>query len=212
MAGTAPPSRVAPCAVSDVARLCLPAASQKPTSLRRGDAREPATEGPLREPAVPGARHGTGGQRDLGPQPRRTRPPGAAAVLLALVNTGRARGSPRLGARVFPPTQEGGGSAPRFAVNRPLPVPIPSGSHPARFSRLRLQTELGWRFESFGLRHRLGAWLRRVGPAPRAPIPAPRVPLGGGPQASAASARWQVCLLGCSSSLLSLTQRSFWLG
>lgn len=95
---------------------------EEPFPGRRGDAGEPAAEGPLRERASSCAHHGAGGARGLGPQPRRARPAGEAVALLALVKTdpragcreGGGQGRPNLGgAGIF--------SNPGF----PLPVAVP---------------------------------------------------------------------------------------
>lgn len=110
--------------------------SEEPFTWKRGDARESGPEGPLREPAASRARHGAGGGRRLGPQPRRAQPAGDAAALLALVKTiargcrgGHAgRGAPGLGGGdPLPPPDPPSGPLPPLAELVPaLPGPIHS--------------------------------------------------------------------------------------
>jgi hypothetical protein len=127
------------CRLSDGARVL-------PASRKRGNAGEPASEGPFRERASSRARHGVGGWRGLGPLPRRARPSGETAALLALVRTApRPRGlgeqpwgRGRLGhGRVFSnsplPPRFPPRACPRSAVSFPslAPIPIPAVRRPS---------------------------------------------------------------------------------
>lgn len=83
---------------------------RSPFPRRRGDAAEPAAEGPLRERASSRARHGACRSRALGPQPRSARPAGEAAALLPLVKT-ELEGLPRERQRGLGYPSLGGGTS-----------------------------------------------------------------------------------------------------